>query len=139
MANIIGVVKRIAPPHIVPIQLKILTPVGTAISMVLAAKNDVRDRPEADREHVVAPHAEAEEADGDRRRPRTGSRRAASCEKIGRISETMPMAGQDQDVHLGVTEDPEQVLPEQRVAAARRVVEVRAEEAVEHQQDAARW
>ena len=33
------------------------------------------------------------------------------------ISETMPIAGQDQDVHLGVAEDPEQVLPEQRVAA----------------------
>ena len=40
MANSIGVVKRIAPPYIVPIQLKILTPVGTAISIVLAAKNE---------------------------------------------------------------------------------------------------
>ena len=38
MQNSIGVVKRILPPHIVPSQLKILMPVGTAISMVETAK-----------------------------------------------------------------------------------------------------
>ncbi len=37
-ANIIDVVKRIEPPHMVAIQLKILMPVGTAISMLAAAK-----------------------------------------------------------------------------------------------------
>ena len=34
------------------------------------------------------------------------------------ISATMPIAGQDQDVDLRVRQEPEQVLPEQRVAAA---------------------
>ena len=34
--NIIGTVKVILPPHIVAIQFKILTPVGTAMNMVVA-------------------------------------------------------------------------------------------------------
>ena len=34
------------------------------------------------------------------------------------ISATMPIAGQQHDVDLGVAEEPEQVLPEDRVAAA---------------------
>ena len=33
-------------------------------------------------------------------------------------SAMMPIAGQDQHVDLGVREEPEQVLPQQRVAAA---------------------
>ena len=37
-ANSIGVVNLICPPHIVPTQLKIFTPVGMAISIVEAAK-----------------------------------------------------------------------------------------------------
>jgi hypothetical protein len=38
IAHNIGVVKRIEPPHIVPNQLKILIPVGTAIIIVAAVK-----------------------------------------------------------------------------------------------------
>ena len=38
-ANIIGVSKVTDPRHIVPIQLKIFTPVGTAMSIVISAKN----------------------------------------------------------------------------------------------------
>ena len=34
-ANNIGVLKSIAPPHIVPIQLNTFTPVGTAIAIVV--------------------------------------------------------------------------------------------------------
>ena len=41
--------------------------------------------------------------------------------------------GQDQDVDLGVAEEPEQVLPEQRLAAAGGQEEVRAGHAVEEQ------
>ena len=37
-ANIIGVRIDRCPPHRVPIQLKIFTPVGTAIAMVVSAK-----------------------------------------------------------------------------------------------------
>ena len=35
IANFIAVVKRIEPPHIVKIQLKIFTPVGIAMSIVV--------------------------------------------------------------------------------------------------------
>ena len=38
-ANSIGVSNVTDPRHIVPIQLKIFTPVGTAISIVISAKN----------------------------------------------------------------------------------------------------
>ena len=38
VANIIAVVKRIAPPQSVASQLKILIPVGIAMSIVLVAK-----------------------------------------------------------------------------------------------------
>ena len=46
------------------------------------------------------------------------------------IIETMPDRRQEQDVHLGVAPEPEQVLVEQRAAAARRVVERGAEQPV---------
>ena len=38
IAKSIGVLKTILPPHIVAIQLKILIPVGTAITIVAAVK-----------------------------------------------------------------------------------------------------
>ncbi len=38
IANFIAVVKRIWPPHIVAIQLKIFTPVGIAMSIVMSEK-----------------------------------------------------------------------------------------------------
>ncbi len=39
ITNNIGVSNEIDPRHIVPIQLKNLTPVGTAINIVVKAKN----------------------------------------------------------------------------------------------------
>ena len=39
-ANFIATVKRICPPHIVAIQLKIFTPVGMAISIVASEKTE---------------------------------------------------------------------------------------------------
>ena len=39
IAHSIGVSNEIDPPHIVPIQLKNFTPVGTAMSIVMIAKN----------------------------------------------------------------------------------------------------
>ena len=44
-AKSIGVSKRILPPHIVPIQLKILTPVGIAISIVKIENAEVATTP----------------------------------------------------------------------------------------------
>ena len=45
MAKSMGVSKVTDPRHIVPIQLKIFTPVGTAISIVIRAKNGSRTAP----------------------------------------------------------------------------------------------
>ena len=47
MAKSIEVVKRIAPPHMVAIQLKIFTPVGTAMSMLAAPKTRSQGRAQA--------------------------------------------------------------------------------------------
>ena len=44
-ANSIGVSKRIRPPHIVPIQLKIFTPVGMAINIVRMENAEVATIP----------------------------------------------------------------------------------------------
>ena len=44
-AKSIGVSKRILPPHMVPIQLKILTPVGMAINIVSMEKAEVATIP----------------------------------------------------------------------------------------------
>ena len=41
VANIMETVNRIFPPHMVPIQLNIFMPVGTAIQNVLAAKMEL--------------------------------------------------------------------------------------------------
>ena len=51
------------------------------------------------------------------------------------ISDDDAEGRQDHDVDLGVPEDPEQVLPQQRVGALLHVEEVGAEEPVEHQQE----
>ena len=85
---------RSEPPQSVAIQLKILMPVGIAMSIVGEREGRVGDRAHADGEHVVRPDAEAQEADEDaRRRPSTGSRRAACRAKVGSTSETIPKAG----------------------------------------------
>ena len=55
----IGVSKRMRRRTWWPSQLKILIPVGTAISIVEAAKNVFERAPHADREHVVGPDAQA--------------------------------------------------------------------------------
>ena len=49
MANSIGVVKRIEPPQIVPIQLKIFTPVGHRDQHRGEREERVRDRAQAGR------------------------------------------------------------------------------------------
>ena len=74
-------------------------------------------RAHAAHEHVVAPHQEAEAADGQHgvdhgpvAENRLARRSRGPCE-------VTPMPGQDGDVDLGVAEEPEQVLPQQRRAA----------------------
>ena len=49
MANIIAVVNRSLPPHIVAIQLRIFTPVGTAMNIVVSENTatEIGPMPEA--------------------------------------------------------------------------------------------
>ena len=102
-------------------QLRIFTPVGTAMNMVANGEalqlTEIGPMPED--EHVVGPHTPAHEADGDTGEDhRTCSRRSACGEKVGMtLGDMMPKARQDDEVHLGVPEDPEEVLPQERVGA----------------------
>ena len=92
-AKSIGVSKRIFPPHMVPIQLKILTPVGIAINIVKIEKAEVATIPmpvvnmwwlqtAKPINPIMAPEKTIKPY------PKRGLR-----EKTGITSETIPMAG----------------------------------------------
>ena len=86
-------------------------------------KEAERDRRQAGGEHVVHPEAEAQEAGADGRQhdPRIADDRPL---REGRHDHRQQRDGrQEDDVDLGVAENPEQVLPEDRIAAARRIEE----------------
>ena len=92
-ANNMGVLRRIAPPHTVPSQLKIFTPVGTAMSIVERPNAETVTGPSpvanmwwAHTPQLMKPIAIPENTTTVY--PKRGFR-----EKTGRISETMPMAG----------------------------------------------
>ena len=127
------------PPHIVASQLKILMPVGTAMSIVLTAKtaSAIGPMPTANMWCAQTPKPRKPMSDA-ASRPSTGVAEERLAREDRQDLGDDAHGRQDQDVDLGVAEDPEQVLPEERVAAAPGVVEVGAEEAVEHQQDQAR-
>ena len=68
--------------------------------------------------HVVRPYDEAEGADG-HDRPHHHAIAEDVLARVGAIrSETMPKAGRANDVDLGMAEEPEQVLEQDRAAAA---------------------
>ena len=67
MQKSIGVSKRIRPPIIVTLQFSTFTPVGIAISMLDATKEQIDRVPKPDGKHVMRPNPEAQEGDGDRR------------------------------------------------------------------------
>ncbi len=80
--------------------------------------------------HVVCPHDEADAADGDHRVDhRHVAEDRLAAEGRDDVADDAK-ARQDQDVHFGVAEEPEQVLEQDRVAAAVRGEEGRAEIAV---------
>ena len=93
------------------------------------------DRADARREHVVRPHAPAEEADRDagEHDDRVAEQRLAREHRQDLGDDAH--AREDEDVHLGMAEDPEQVLVQQRIAAGRGVEEVRVEVAVHEDHD----
>ena len=73
-----GVLNTGRPVQIVAIQAKTATALGIAMTKLAAQKNDSDKRRQAGREHVVHPHAEAEDHRRDRRdRDRACSRPAA--------------------------------------------------------------
>ena len=97
----------------------------------------VGHRSHARGEHVMRPHPEAEEPD-----------EHAGVDHHGRAEEGLARegrqhlghdaeGGQDQDVDLRMAEDPEEVLPQVQIAPRGHVVEVSAEEAIEHEKDEA--
>ena len=92
-------------------------------------------RAQASGEHVVAPDGEAEEADDGTREDddRVTEERLAGEGRENFRNDTH--RGEHEDVHLGVAEDPEEVLPQDGLAAGGGVEEVGAEGAVEHQLD----
>ena len=90
-------------------------------------------------EHVVGPHADRQRGDG-----QGGQHQAPVAEHrppgehgedLGHDAEV----GQCQHVHLGVAEEPEQVLPEDRHAPVGRVEDRPAEVPVGEEHDARRW
>ena len=86
------------PRHSVASQLKIFTPVGTAIDHRRDHEEGLERDRQADREHVVRPDEHREEADRDRReRDRLVAEDRLAGED-GRISEMIPKAGSTIDV-----------------------------------------
>ena len=126
MAMSIGVLRSMEPRHMVPIQLKILTPVGTAMSMVVMVKTELAMGPNPTVNIWWLHTAQLHDGDDD-----TG-------EHYDRVPEQRFAAEggyhfghdahcrQNQDVDLGVAEEPEQVLPQDRVAAGGGIEEVGA-------------
>ena len=131
--NSSGVLNSIVPRHSVAIQLRIFTPVGTAIRSELSITKHEDRLGDRRREHVVGPGEEAEERD----RHGRGRDRLVAEDRLarehGQDLGDDPEAGQHHDVDLGVPEEPEQVLPQQRRAALGGVEEVGAEVAVGQQ------
>ncbi len=94
IANFIAAVKRRLPPHIVKIQLKIFTPVGMAMSIVVTANTEsaIGPMPTANMwcAHTPKPRKRDEDSRVDHHR---SSRRSACGRTSGRISDTRPNAG----------------------------------------------
>ena len=117
----------------VAIQLKILTPVGTAMTIVAAVKYIFSFDAHAGGEHVVRPDDEADHADRDHRISHAEiAEHRLAAEGRDDLADHAE-ARQDHDVDLGVAEEPEQMLVEHDVAAARRVEEGGSEIAVGEQ------
>ena len=112
IANSIGVSKVICPRHIVPIQLKNFTPVGHRDQE--RQEREERQQHGAGGEHVVRPHGHRQRGDRQRGEDQAlvAEQRLAAehREDLGDDAEER----QRDDVDLGMAEEPEQVLPEDR-------------------------
>ena len=98
-------------------------------------EEDERRLRDARREHVMRPHAEADEDD---EQLRDGDERERDHLPLRQRRDDLrrdPEGGNDQDVHLRVPEEPEEVLPQERRAAVRGREEPGADVPVEEQVD----
>ena len=117
-ANSIGVVNWMLPPQTVPSQLKTFTALGRAIIIVEIMNVSAQARVHAGLEHVVAPDDEAQAGDaGDRVDHRLVAEQRLAGERGDDVGDHAHRR-QDHDVHGRVRVEPEQVLPQQRLAAA---------------------
>src|SRR5690606_5801568 len=87
-------------------------------------------------EHVVHPQPEADEAHGDDRQYQPAVPDDGPAGYFRQQSGDNPRRGQEDDVHLRVTEQPEQMLPQQRVPATGGVKERDASGTLQLQQHA---
>ena len=127
------------PFQSVAVQLKIFTPVGTAMIIVEEHEEELARERHPDREHVVRPDDEGQERDARGRVHHRGVAEQRLARKRRNDLRDDAERRQDDDVDLGVAEEPEDVLEQHRVAAARRREKARAEEPIREQhRDAAR-
>src|SRR5665213_684565 len=95
----------------------------------------IRSRAQADGKHVMRPHAHADEADGDGRghHGRIAENRFARKDRDDLVRKSK--SWQDQDVNLGMTENPKEMHPEDGGSARLGVEEMGAEIAVDQKHD----
>ncbi len=117
----------------VAIHEKIFTPVGTGDDHRGEHEVGLRVDADAGRVHVVSPHDEADQSDGDHG---VGHAEVAEHRLVRERRHDVAddaEARDDENVDLGVAEEPEQMLVEDRIAAAGRVEERGAEVAIREQ------
>ena len=123
------------PVQMVASQAKTATALGTEMMIEAALKKESARDGQAGGEHVVHPHAEAEHHGGDRRQRHGGVADQRTAAEDGQRVRNHAHGGQHDDVDPGMAEHPEQMLPQQRLAAGVGVEEMRAEVAVHPQQE----
>src|SRR5690606_31857822 len=96
-------------------------------------EREERDLTQSRGEHVVTPNREADDPDQDsgKNDDRVSEKRFAGENRNDFRNDSH--RGENQDVNFGVTEDPEKVLPENRLSAEDRFEEVGSGQAVHHE------
>src|SRR6266567_31112 len=98
------------------------------------SEEGLSDEWEANGKHVVRPHCKAQEANGDARPGDEGIAEDGLAREDGQYLRDNAKGGEDEDIHLGMTKRPEEVLPEQGIAMEAGLIEVGTQVTVEQQQ-----
>ena len=104
----------------VAIHEKILMPVGTAITMLASGKIGLGAARHPDRVHVMGPDDETDESDRNQRVYHSEIAEDRLAAERGNDVADDAEAWQYHDVNLGMTEEPEKMLIQHRIAAALR-------------------